>query len=293
MTTITTKTTNNYDDFFHFNVCPKEHEMRKSFHQRSGDSLAITIRELLASNDKKYLNSIHQNTLLAKAILLANSDSFVKASDYKDIPFGAVSTLEKAGCLAFLSYHILLFSKIETLSIEDLTNIISTKGYRMWRFEKDKKSLNIPTISLPVLKEIFPEKLSSCSSLDEVYEILGNAVGIGGSMFFIDNLIEYFSSSKTQKYQLTRLWSFDEILNNLSHGIPVPVRVNNSIYLNDPNKKEGHYVLLVGIDQGYAFIIDSNFDKTNCLATCPIRDFLEAVIHNPGLIAAWNISNLF
>lgn len=290
---ITAETNNNYIDFSHFDVCSEEHQMRKSFHQRSGDSLAITIRKLLSSNNKKYLNSIHQNVLLAKAILLANSNSFVKASDYTDIPFGAVSTLEKAGCLAFLSYHILLFSKIENLSIEDLTNIISTKGYRMWKFENDKKSLNIPAISLPDLKEIFSEKLSSCSSLDEVYEILGNPVGIGGSMFFIDNLIEYFSSSKTQKYQLTRLWHFDEILNNLSREIPVPVRVNNSIYLNDPSKEGGHYVLLVGIDQGYAFIVDSNFDKTNCLTTCPIRNFLEAVIHNPGLIAAWNISNLF
>ncbi len=293
MSTIATETTNKYADFFHFNVCPEEHHMRKSFHQRAGNSLAISIKKLLSSNNKKYLGSIHQNTLLAKAIELGYNNYFVKASDYKDVPFGAVSTLEKAGCLAFLSYHILLFSKVETLSIEDLTNIISTKGYRMWRFENNPKILNIPTLSLPDLKEIFSEELSSCSSLDEVYEILGKPVGIGGSMFFIDNLIEYFSRSQTKKYQLTRLWNFDEILHNLSKGIPVPVRVNNSIYLNDPRKKEGHYVLLVGIDQGYAFIIDSNFNKTGCLTPCPIRDFLEAVIHNPGLIAAWNISNLF
>ncbi len=281
-----------YSDFYHSDVSSKEHQSRKTFHIRSGKALSITIKQLLSSNTN-YLDSIHQIKLLPKAVLFSTNSAFSKASDFKDVPFGAINTLENAGCLAFIAYNVLLFSGKYSLSVEEITHIITNKGYRMWKFENDSKIMNIPKINLTDLNENFSDKLKSCSSVDDVYKILGKPVGIGGSMFFIDNLVDYFSEVPTIKYQLTRLWSFDEIIANLACEIPVPIRVNNSIYLDDANKKEGHYVLLVGIDNGYAFIVDSSCDKTNGLKVVPLRRFLKSVIHDSELIVAWNVSNLF
>lgn len=99
---------------------------------------------------------------------------------------------------------------------------------------------------------------------------------------FLDNIIESFSEKTTKKYQLTRTWDILEIFRNLELGVPVPVLVNDS-----------KYVLLVGIDEEFAIILDSEFAKNNFIYYCPIEQFLNSIISSQGLTCAWDFRNLF
>lgn len=99
---------------------------------------------------------------------------------------------------------------------------------------------------------------------------------------FLDNIIENFSEKTTKKYQLTRIWDILEIFRNLELEVPVPVLVNDS-----------KYVLLVGIDEEFAIILDSEFAKNNFIYYCPIEQFLNSIISSQGLTCAWNFRKLF
>ena len=77
----------------------------------------------------------------------------------------------------------------------------------------------------------------------------------------MDNIIEQFSDKTTKKYQLTRIWDILDIFRNLELGVPVPVLVNDAIYLDDSNESTNRYVLLVGIDKEFAIVLDSEFAK--------------------------------
>lgn len=99
---------------------------------------------------------------------------------------------------------------------------------------------------------------------------------------FLDTIIENFSEKTTKKYQLTRTWDILEIFRNLELGVPVPVLVNDS-----------KYVLLVGFDEEFAIILDSEFAKNNFIYYCPIEQFLNSIISSQGLTCAWDFRNLF
>ena len=98
----------------------------------------------------------------------------------------------------------------------------------------------------------------------------------------MDTIIENFSEKTTKKYQLTRTWDILEIFRNLELGVPVPVLVNDS-----------KYVLLVGFDEEFAIILDSEFAKNNFIYYCPIEQFLNSIISSQGLTCAWDFRNLF
>lgn len=105
---------------------------------------------------------------------------------------------------------------------------------------------------------------------------------------FLDNIIESFSEKTTKKYQLTRTWDILEIFRNLELGVPVPVYLND-----DSNKSKDRYALLIGIDNEYAVLLDSNFVKNNFICYCPIEEFLDSLISSQGLTCAWDFRNLF
>jgi len=206
-------------------------------------------------------------------------------------PFGAVNTVEKSACVAFIGKMILDFYGFD-ISMEELLVKIENKGYRMWKLEKKAKTLNIPFAEVSAIKKQFHEDdpIQKCNTLEDIYELYGEPIGIGGSMFVIDNIIESIAIKPVRLYNDTRIHSVHQLLWNLINGIPVPIRVQNSIYHDDPTRKEGHYVMLIGISCGNAIVLDSSYDFGNGINILPAKQLFKAMLWDNNLICAWNLS---
>ena len=98
----------------------------------------------------------------------------------------------------------------------------------MWKFENRKTVFGWPTITLCKAKKAFSSEpqLQECTSLEEAYQIIGRPLGIGGSMYFLDQLIA--DTVGKEPYKSTRVWTVGQLLDNLKKGYPVPVRVGNA-----------------------------------------------------------------
>ena len=119
---------------------------------------------------------------------------------------------------------------------------------------------------------------------EEAYQIIGRPLGIGGSMYFLDQLIA--DTVDKEPYKSTRVWTVGQLLDNLKKGYPVPVRVGNATYRDDPSLKGGHYVVLIGFENGNAVLVDS--DEPTGIFKCPWERFFSAMIQDQGLISAWD-----
>lgn len=259
-----------------FTVPAVEHRQRQENHIKSGKALKASIEAI----DVDSLKGVRKVIPIAKEIVLAGDPRWANRQ------FGAVNTVQKSACVVFIMKAILDHFLNENIPIEDVLREVENKGYRMWKFEKINKTLNMPTIDWEQLKVEFPE-IKDCKSQEEIYEKLGKPVGIGGSMFAIDNLIKVLSGNKESN---TRITDVKEIFENISKNIPVPVRVNDSIYLNDPNKNEGRYIIIYGFSHGYAVTYDPS--SVSGIRVRTIKTLFDAMIKNENLIAAWDLSSI-
>ena len=282
--------------FPNFTVSKPEHDARKEAWTDSGSKLKASINDFLASPDfEAAIKKQTSNRTFAgmqRAFDLYDDGSFLCAYDFANIPFGAVSTVAKAGCLAFTSYHMLRFLGFQ-VNFKKLVASITSNGYRSWNFTKTMSSraytkASATDFTLDELKSNYPnwDKMQSCSSLNEAFELLGEPVGIGGANSYFDNLICYINPS-VKLYTDTRLKTVKDIFSNLGIGTPIPISVNNAIYYDDANKSGGHYVLLVGVNGDKFAIVDSN-ERT--LSFVPIKQVFEAMVvpTDPCLIFAIN-----
>lgn len=209
-------------------------------------------------------------------------------SKWSNRNFGAVNTVENSACVAFVSKLMLDYFGF-VYELEDILLELESKGYRLWKLANNSRTLSTPNLSPNSIKEEFPsvDPIQTCTSLDEIYQLYGEPVGIGGSASAIDNIIHYIAKQPVTAFN-TRITSIKKIINNLNHSIPVPMRVENSIYHNDAYRKGGHYIILFALIEGAAFCFDSN--EYNGINILPAKRLFEAMVANEQLIAAWDFS---
>lgn len=277
-----------FKNFPHCNKSAFEHKIRKGVQEISGTCMSETTQKGLDNDILSYLSVFGSSFLINHARGMAEAGKFELAKGHTE-PFGAVNTVEKSGCVAFVAYNLLVLCGLEDLiSFDEVVKLAAENGYRMWRFKNSKKVLNLPSVSMRGVQEAFADDpaVQACANLKDVEELLGEPVGIGGSMYFVDEFIGFIG--KSEPYGTTRLYTIMSVLDSLSRGIPVPVRVNYGHMLNDPTKTEGHYVILVGFEDDHAVIVDSS--APNGIYECPNQRFLESMIMdtNKGLTCAWN-----
>lgn len=268
-------------------VSPEEHQARN-------EARLVAARCFKASlADKDLAKTIAKTEAI---IELPDEIPMARNPKWANKPFGAVNTVEKSGCIALTSRVICDFLELGSrgydVSVQHIVDEIVNNGYRSWRFENFTKTLVLPRVTLKGIKEAFPEeeRIQRVQNMRELLEVTGRPVGIGGSPFLVDNLVERFSTRPIRKYQDTRIYSVQQMLYNLKQGIIVPVRVNNSVYHNDVERKEGHYVTVFGIHNGNAIIIDSSASDTAGVKVIPFQRLLMAMVEDESLICAWDLS---
>lgn len=239
------------------------------------------------------------------------------AKDYADMPFGIVGTVERAGVLglyAHNSFYALTSTDFYKSNgyiptVKEFIKDAATKGFRMWCCEnfpyisfgwteiKVKEIKKVFLSNSRFLKEATPEVISSLKNAktpEDVIKVLGRPHGIGGSMYYFDELIANFGVRVRDvhpiAYRDTRLHNIHEIFENLWKGIGVIVRVQNSIYLDDPEKVEGRYVTLIGFEGTTAVLLDSSIEGG--IFKCPAERLFKAMIANVGLIGVFDLSSL-
>ena len=267
-------------------VSSEEHQARTKIRLEAAHSLYESIKSFDVSSLKNY-----EQVLELPDEIPMNSNP-----KWHNHPFGAVNTVQKAGCLAFVSKVLLDEFTTHNEPMEFIIREIEEKHYRSWKLANRSKTLSMPRATVEGIKAAFPNdaEIQGCSTLDEIYAVAGEPVGIGGNMFFIDNLLYAISDddSPIEIYTDTRIFYVDEILNCLEENCPVPFRVGNNIYRGDPNATGGHYATLYGFDKGEAVIVDSNIDQNGGIYRISIQQLFDAMTENPDLVCAWDTSSL-
>lgn len=261
-----------------FQVSKEDHTFRQNCHAEAARSLKASWE----SFDKNQLDNLSIEVTLSRAIPSASDPRWAKRH------FGAVNTVQKSGCLAMVSKLVLDFFG-QNIPMEDILTQIEEKGYRQWKLEKSK-TLTLPKIELASLKAAYPKNdpIQGCNSLKEVFALYGKPIGIGGSMFFMDQLIGFLSEKPIEVYKDTRIKSIEQLISNLEHGFIVPLRVNNSIYHADKEKVGGHYLSLVGLFGREALLADSS--KSLGFHLTSAERLFEAMLADDDLICAWDVS---
>ena len=122
-------------------------------------------------------------------------------------------------------------------------------------------------------------ELNGCSK-EELESKLGKIEGIGVSYFLIDNVISELTG--VAPVLETRIRNVDKLVRNVAIGIPVIIRLENTVYNNDPGMVGGHYVVLIGMTNGQFVVADSSIG----ILLKPIQDVLRAA--TVGRCAVWN-----
>ena len=275
-----------------FIVTPEEHRARQEAHLRAGEKFRESIKDLgpVDVDDINHMRSLAER---------CQEEYFPLASNpvVKDIPFGPVGTLETSGCVVFVTAQLMKMYDFADgdVDINEWTKEVVEKGYRSWRFENfPKVSFTSKEVDLGEVKKklgMLEPKILKCESTEELFQLTGKPEGIGGSMFLIDNVIAQLSKGNisgdmTSILGKTRISSVQDIISNLFNGYMVPMRVNNSIYHADQARTGGHYVILVGLYNGEAHVLDSLIG----FKRLPFRRLIEAALADESLIACWDLS---
>lgn len=271
-----------------FRVSAEEHKRRTELHLEKGRELKESV---LAMTDEDWENvkKIQSYATYPHNILLASDPVFA------NINFGAVGTLQSSGCVVFVSAYIIDVVLNRRFDICEWTDMVVEKGYRSWCFENYPKvsftSKNVSLIEAKSKLKGIANNIQNCENIEQLYAITGKAIGIGGSMFLIDNVIFELSGGSIYEnmdviINRTRLNSVTKIIDNLKKGFMVPLRVNNAIYHDDKTREGGHYVILIGLENGVAYVLDSSIG----FITLPFKRLIKAVVNDEKLIAAWDTS---
>lgn len=257
-------------------------------HQARREICLIAGQELETSVRSRLWNELITNLTCGMPTSLLPRITMSNDKRWANLPFGAVNTIEASACVALVSKYMLDFFGYN-VPFMDVVEEIVQKGYRQWKFGNRSKTLAFPTIELNEIKSVFKkdERIQACKSLEELYNVAGNPVGIGGSAYALDQLAVMLANFQTEAYTQTRIRSVVQIVKNLRKCIPVPIRVSNAIYHNDQERSGGHYVVLTGLANGTATVMDSSEGERQL----PAQQLFKAIIKDPGLIAAWDFSN--
>ena len=195
------------------------------------------------------------------------------ASDtrWKDYSFGAVNTLQDAGCIVFAAKYLLDFYGIQYSSVVELADEIASKNYRCWRFENFPKVFSSYEATIEDAKQVLPDDCNA-NCLEEAIDITGKIVGIGGRHVLFDNIIAEVNAIK--QIEDTRIVKIEEAINILERGGFVPMRVENSTYHGNPTKTGGHFITLTAIENNMARVLDSS--EIYGMRTLPAKQLFQA-----------------
>lgn len=265
-----------------FKLTPTEHQERSTAHIEAGKKIAESVK----SYDFTTLKEINYVVKNHPEVVIAGKDQ-----KENETLFGPVDTIAKGGCIIYVGTMILR-NYGHNIDVITLANEAVKKGYRSWGFKKYMSQYFItPTIDIKEIKEKFSKEITevgNCETVEELEEILGKVTGIGGSAFLVDNIISLLSDEKLRPVLDTRITTMEQALENLKNGILVPMRVNNTIYHNDTKRVGGHNIILAGISNGEAILLDSSLG----INKIPAERLFKAAIANEGLISVWDLSNI-
>lgn len=265
-----------------FKLEPTEHQERKIAHIQAGDAFvnSVSTYDFTTLKEVNYVVEKHPQVIIA-------------GEDHREqeTSFGPVDTIAKAGCIIYVGTMILR-NYGKNIDAVDLADEAVKKGYRSWGFKNHMKDYFIsPTIDVEEVKAKFSEEIpevNNCQSVEDLEEILGKVTGIGGSAFVVDNIISILSGNILRPVLDTRITTVEAVLENLKNGIMVPMRVNNTIYHNDEKRVGGHNIILAGISNGEAILLDSSLG----INRVPTERLFKAAAANKGLIVVWDLSKL-
>lgn len=268
-----------------FSLQKEQHQARSLAHTEAGKAFKASVE----GYDFQKLETANYAPKAYPKFSIAGEDPREKTT-----LFGAVNTVYASGCVVYVSDTIRTQydSTGSNTSVLELAEEAANKGYRSWKFANySKPYFTSPKVDVDEVKEQFKDivpEVQDCETVEELESLLGKVTGIGGSMFLIDNIICMLSQKELTAVRDTRITTVEKVIENLKNGIMVPIRVNNSIYHNDPNRAGGHYVILAGIEKGEAVILDSAIG----INRIPAKRLFEAAVANEGLIAVWDLSKI-
>lgn len=266
-----------------FRVTQDEHQRRTELHLGAGSKFYDSVQ----SFDFSMLQDLRAYARYPELVPLSSDPRFQK------MRFGAVNSVAKSGCVCFVTQYIIrLYTN--SMDMRSWAVEVAERGYRSWRFKNFPQiTFTTPYVDIDEVKRKFRfvPNVEECESVNRLVTVLGPVEGIGGSMFLVDNVI----ADLARKYgriiipvKDTRLNSVEELIENLKKGMMVPIRVNNAVYHNDQNRKEGHYVCLIQIENGLATVMDPAIG----FHTLSAERLIKAMTADKNLIAAWDISKI-
>lgn len=277
-----------------FTVSPEEHAKRNNNHQTACKDFVESVKQL--GDNYSIFDDLECGAELPDMVPFASNPK------WKDLPFGAANTCGNASCSALQAKVVLnfldsiasdkrVFADLNP-SVMNVIYVLTHKGYRSWKLANKPGTMIAPVATLEVIKKRFPndEDVQKCQTIDEVFEKFGKPEGIGGSIFWLDNVIKLFAfDDSIEIAKQTRIHTVSKLINNLSHGIVVPIRVQNSVYLGEENHSGGHYVTWFRIENGMAVIVDTAKESSCGIYKIPVKQVLDAIVTNPGMAVVGDV----